>query len=337
VKDAFGFLATQKPRLAVWLLPFTEGDPNGVLPALKKGFQKARRRYHKTRHGVFHWSPERCGRIPPSDIEDAYSNVDFVFQFGYQDERLAAKDPKKYLPWPLGTADFRSWTTPARSSLVPTSQRDNLAAYRGSKQTHGESFDQLNTLGRLPGVVIESRDKWTAHDDEEDATRYKTLLASSKYALAPAGHNPNCYRVQEAVESGAIPVIVPGTSDHNACYDNWSGLYGLPVKGATAYPWIPAAPFRTLHSFGEFGRDLDAVRKGATDKAGRKLQSWYDGWRAAFHDRLELLVQSSMSSAPAKVAKPHKASEAQDNASEAQDESEAQDNASEAQHDLLED
>lgn len=297
---AFELVEKAKPRLALWLLPFTNGDGHGMLANLSSGYRAARSQSPGTRHGVFYWPPERCDRVAPSSVEGAFGDVDFVFQFGYQDDRLAAKEPQKYFPWPLGTAGWRSWKTPSASSVAPLSGRANFASFRGTRATHS-GVRELEKLGQVPGVVVEFRDDWAPTDSQSEADRYRELLATSQYALSPPGHNPNCYRIQEAVESGAVPVIVPGTNRRNttACYDNWSGLYGLPVGNATAYPWIPAAPFRTLKAFGDLVGDSEGMRAGATDAIGRQLQSWYRHWRRAFHDQLERRVKSSLAlSAP---------------------------------------
>jgi hypothetical protein len=217
-----------------------------------------------------------------------------VFQFGYQDDRLAAKDPQKYLPWPLGTAGWRNWRTPSPKSLAPLSGRANFASFRGTRAT------SLEKLVRVSGVVVEFTDAQavSAADvyKEADADRYRELLATSQYALSPPERSANTYRIQEAVESGAVPVIVPGTNGRNTtfCHNNWSGLYGLPVGDTTAYPWIPTAPFRTLHSFSDLVGDAQGMRVGATDETGAKLQSWYRHWRRAFHDQLEQRVTSSL-------------------------------------------
>mmetsp|Transcript_93632 Transcript_93632/g.243859 ORF Transcript_93632/g.243859 Transcript_93632/m.243859 type:complete len:388 (+) Transcript_93632:31-1194(+) len=296
VTKAFGHIEKVKPRLALWLLPFFNGDGHGMLANFSSGHRAARSQSSGTRHGVFYWPPERCDRIPPNTVEDAFGDVDFVFQFGYQDGRLAAKDPQKYLPWPLGTAGWRSWRTPPAGSVAPLGGRATFASFRGTRSTRSGA-SQLEKLGQVPGVVIEFRDKWAQNDSQAEADRYKELLATSQYALSPPGHNPNCYRIQEAVESGAIPVILPGTNlQHNttACYNNWSGLYGLPVGDATAYPWIPTAPFRTLKTFGDLVGSAEGMRTGATDATGRQLQSWYKHWRRAFHDQLEQRVKSSL-------------------------------------------
>jgi hypothetical protein len=246
---------------------------------------------------VFHWSPERCNRLPIGAVQDAYKSVDFVFQFGYQDERLSSEDPR-YMPWPLGTAGWRGWSSPDPETLTPLSQRKHLAVFRGSTSTHSQALRDFEAVSRHPEMLIQFRGPWTPVDTEADTELYRELLAGGQYALAPGGHNPICYRIQEAVESGSVPVIVPGTPKHDKCYDNWSGLFGLPLEGAKEFPWIPVAPFHTLRSWSDLGDHLDAMRAGATDRSGEKLHRWYGRWLEAFRYQLELVVQSSIMWAP---------------------------------------
>jgi hypothetical protein len=292
VRAAFAFVAERKPRLVLWMFPMAEAVDSlrqAVLPMLHENFAAARRSSPGTRHGVFHWTPEYCHTFPPAEVQGAYESVDFVFQFGYQDERLASSDPK-YMPWPLGPAEWRSWRAPTRKNLKPLSQRDHFAVYRGSNNTH-KPFD-VSAVRRYPGVVAETRGGWNFSDGQADVDRYLELLTTGQYALSPAGHNPNCFRIQEAVESGAIPVIVVSTDNNpHHCYSNWAALYGLPAATGTKYPWIPKAPFYVLPSWSAFGDHVEAMRAGATDQAGKNLQRWYNQWLAAFHDRLELLVR----------------------------------------------
>merc|ERR1740121_760771 len=104
VRAAFALVGERKPKLVLWLFPMAEAVDSlrqAVLPLLHENFAAARRRSPGTRHGVFHWTPEYCHTFQPAEVQHAYESVDFVFQFGYQDERLESGDPK-YMPWPLG-------------------------------------------------------------------------------------------------------------------------------------------------------------------------------------------------------------------------------------------
>lgn len=295
VQAAFDFVRKRKPKLALWLFPMAEAADSlrqAVLPVLGGSFAAAKLSSPSTKHGVFHWAPEYCHTFKPSEVHRAYEGANFVFQFGYQDERLARID-SKYMPWPLGPAEWRSWRTPNTKRLRPLSQRDHLAVFRGSNNTHGKAFD-VNVVTGYPGVVAEVRGNWAFSDGQADVNRYVDLLTAGQYALSPQGHNPNCFRVQEAVESGAIPVVVLGDLvKPGSCYSDWAALYGLPA-GSTRYPWIPTAPFYVLPSWSDLGSNVEAMRAGATDQAGENLRRWYAQWLAAFHDRLELIVRAAL-------------------------------------------
>merc|ERR1711933_624411 len=104
----------------------------------------------------------------------------------------------------------------------------------------------FSNYSNMPDVLIETSGEWAMHDTVQSARRYKDLLETSMYALNLAGHNPNCYRIVESIESGAIPVIVAKRGLHK-CYDNWAALYGHAT--GTQYHWIPRSPMEVLESW----------------------------------------------------------------------------------------
>lgn len=55
--------------------------------------------------------------------------------------------------------------------------------------------------------------KWYKHvnsprADQIGTEQYVNVLLDSVFTLAPAGHNPECFRLYEAVVSGSIPIVV---------------------------------------------------------------------------------------------------------------------------------
>lgn len=306
IRRAFDRVKKLKPPLVLWLLPFKDGEGDtGVLKALKRHFAESRMQ-DGVRHGVFHWSPEFQDQDGAtfSAIKEAYEHVDFVFQFGYSDERFARLDREKWLPFPLGPALWRGWETPLM--VPPPSKRRLLAGYRGSSNTHPDVHELQEAVNRLSPeiketIVVESRGPWTFSDSNHDQERYRQLLLDSKYALSPAGNNPNCYRVLEAVESGSTPIIVvPGPS---GCYENWATLYGIPCRGATSYPWIPSAPFQVLRTWSELATIAAALPTKAEEDANgsgllcHSLSGWYGEWRQAFKNQVVHCVEKSLSGA----------------------------------------
>lgn len=285
IRRAFQTIRESKPKLALWLVPHSSGDVKETLAVLKEGLDGTRK--IGVRHGIFHWPYELCDQfgLTPEVFARAYEAADFVFQFGYQDERLSRINKSKYLPFPLGTALKRGWLTP--SKVVPTSRRPLLAAYRGTSSNERSRRDLVKAVKGIRRVALEVRQSWSSLDSTQDRNRYRTLLRDAQYALAPWGHNPNSYRVMEAVESGAIPVIVIPAS---GCYENWAAVYGLPAPGCIKWEWIPEAPFKVLDSWNSFHDRVREFKKNATDLSGDALRRWYHEWHMAFYDQLQLQV-----------------------------------------------
>merc|ERR1711920_575484 len=139
-------------------------------------------------------------------------------------------------------------------------------------------------------VVIENRGKWGWQDSEADHARYLELLATSRYAMAPSGNNPNTYRISEAVESGSTPLFVRGAVEAADCYPNWAGVYGLFLPGMVRYDWIPPAPFVSLNSWDELGGFLESKANDTEDKTV-ELYVWYEKWRLAFLSQLNTRIR----------------------------------------------
>lgn len=286
LQSAFKRVEEEKPWLALWLFVFKDGDGAKRLPVLQRLFRQSAAA--GARHGVFHWTSEFCdqggGTVPA--ITQAYLPVSFVFMFGYLDERLAAHNKTKYMPFPLGPALLRGWKTPGE--VLPTSKRKLLAAYRGSATTHLGLIEHMKKSVQLLGasersrVVLEERQSWSRKDTGEDHARYLNLMANSRFAVSPAGHNPNTYRIAEAVESGSTPVIV---LPWEKCYRNWAGLYGHVFPQATRYNWIPKAPFLVLQDWSQLGKELQVRLQDSKDET-IALRHWYQAWREAFRMKL---------------------------------------------------
>ena len=186
-------------------------------------------------------------------------------------------------PWPY-RCPLTAHYLPSPSSLPATSQRHYIAVFRGSNNTHPDlaAVQALQVIKDSKRVAVESSGKWVKHDSAASNERYADLIQSSKYVLALGGHNPNTFRVVEAVESGSIPVIVV-RKGLGECYDNWAAVYGHPIR--TAYKWIPSAPFEVLPDWAELGARWDSILAKATDKHGNQILVWYQKWRQAFRDQ----------------------------------------------------
>mmetsp|Transcript_22376 Transcript_22376/g.59146 ORF Transcript_22376/g.59146 Transcript_22376/m.59146 type:complete len:360 (-) Transcript_22376:136-1215(-) len=280
IHQAFDFVQRSAPPVAIWVVNLKNGGNEGHLGSLELGFRSTS---NVTRHGVFHWAPELCSAqgVPWERVQQMYESVSFVFQFAYQDENLAVLDAEKYMPWPLGPAWWKGWSS--NLSVSPTGQRQILASFRGSTNTHQGLDVFAKDASQLPGLIVETNGEWVGHNSLPDVNRYTELMSTSKYAFNFAGHNPNCFRVVEAVESGAVPILF--LQPHlGTCHSNWAALYGFP--NGTKYGWIPQAPFAVFTSWDDMTSSVDILNTTAEEK-GSRLAPWYGKWRAAFARQFE--------------------------------------------------
>lgn len=102
----------------------------------------------------------------------------------------------------------------------PNTQRDIFASFVG-RMTHPirrQMFDQLNCL---PGYFLAM--------DALPIKHYCEILARSKFVLCPRGYGQTSFRIQEAIDYGAIPVYIS---------DEFILPYNLPTFpfGVTMHP-----------------------------------------------------------------------------------------------------
>ena len=110
------------------------------------------------------------------------------------------------------------------------------------------------------------------HRGQLNPQSYMEVLLDSVFTLTPAGHNPECYRMYEAIEAGSIPVFV--TDDLYITEQNMAH----PCREALQH-WYDA-PILVLDSwdmlFPTVERLLDDL--AALDEIQTKLSIWYDGF-----------------------------------------------------------
>jgi len=108
--------------------------------------------------------------------------------------------------------------------------------------------------------------KWTGnvnspHSDQLGTDQYMKVLLNSIFTLAPAGHNPECFRLYEAVESGSIPIVVQ--TEHHACKDSLYYWRDSPIIFLQKWDDL----FPTIENLLE---DMAALNQRQAD-----LQQWY--------------------------------------------------------------
>lgn len=166
-------------------------------------------------------------------------------------------------------------------------------------------FSQSTNEGRqhLAKMVEEQRDdnnmpifttmakEWTSRVNSPKSEQLHTdlyieVLLDSVFTLAPAGHNPECYRLFEAVEAGSIPVLVK-----NDLYSKQRSQYECTES---LHHWYDA-PILVLDSWDELFPTVEKLMGNleALDEMQINLHMWYDDYmRKVVGDFEEFMVES---------------------------------------------
>jgi hypothetical protein len=113
---------------------------------------------------------------------------------------------------------------------------------------------------RIAGLWTRKLNKQHLNPDE-----YATVLMDSKFTLSPTGHNPECFRIFEAIEAGSIPVVVLDDEyDSHPCQKSF-------------FPILGAAPLVVLSTWDHFEEHIQELLRDpvALDRQQISLQRWY--------------------------------------------------------------
>lgn len=168
----------------------------------------------------------------------------------------------------FGSGSIRQYAFNAIFSKTTNSGREYLASiledeYQRENRTlpiYTSIADQFNRIHS----VVRAEGQLNPHS-------YTEVLLDSVFTLAPAGHNPECYRMYEAVEAGSIPVFVKDDlyiTEQNMAH---------PCREAL-YHWYDA-PILVLDSWDELYPSVESLMNdlAALDEIQTKLTIWYDG------------------------------------------------------------
>lgn len=178
------------------------------------------------------------------------------------------------------------------NAMLPSSQRPYIFNAIFSKSTSPSrkllKF-QLNASRHIQenpqSYFIQIAGKWRRkmHPNfHVNSSRYATLLATSQFTLSPTGHNPECFRLYEAMEAGSIPVVVLDDEYTNHACPN--ALLPLLLEDATTTSTTTitesanASPFLVvLPNWTALEATLQRLRADpvALDRRQANLQTWY--------------------------------------------------------------
>ena len=119
---------------------------------------------------------------------------------------------------------------------------------------------------------VQIASKWSkfannAKSEQLDTDDYVQVLVDSVFTLAPIGHNPESFRLFEAVEAGSIPIMV---------FDD--NYYNHPCKGSLDV-WLDS-PIIVLNSWSELYPTLHREMKDPEALVYRQqlLRTWYEDY-----------------------------------------------------------
>lgn len=200
---------------------------------------------------------------------------------------------------PLGPR-FDSWSvlqrlqqSPEFVMKPPSSRRYafNAIFTKGTGMGRRKLAKLLERMNHTLPIYTAITTRWTsmtqfkrADENKLNPQTYMEVVLDSIFTLSPAGHNPECFRMFEAIEAGSIPVLVK------------EELYS-PMNGECVEPlhhWYDA-PILVLESWDDLFPTVERLLLGdllALDKMQIDLKAWYDGYmRKIVRDFEEFLMQ----------------------------------------------
>ena len=174
------------------------------------------------------------------------------------------------------------------SIITVSSQRKYAYNAIFAKSTHaGRSnlADIIQKEGNSLTSFVKISSSWQqdpdALNDSVDTTTYMQVLLESTFTLAPSGHNPECFRLYEAVEAGSIPVIsLDKYYREHACKDSLSHWLDSPI--VIVESWNEMIP--TLQKLLEEPEALDMRQAD--------LRAWYESYMRSAVTNFETFLLS---------------------------------------------
>ena len=144
-----------------------------------------------------YWTAERNGqRFLPLGPRFEFAPV--------EDREVQSPSQRKYLFNFVGSTK----TSLSRKRMIE--QVDQLILRNASWLT---SIQNAAAARHLPQrTFVQTSEQWSRNPNLErngyiSSDKFRRVLLSSVFTLSPAGHNPECFRMYEAAESGSIPIV----------------------------------------------------------------------------------------------------------------------------------
>ncbi len=223
------------------------------LPREKKELDRFFKTLHKkgARFGIIHISDEEYSHSTKS-----YSYAKFVLR-NYWKKKFDGNP--KILQIPLGYKT-KFWADSPSKKSKKSSERQYFASFAGqlSKSGRKEMAEHMRKLGHF--FVHET--SFFGSADALPVDQYRDLLMDSVFAPCPKGFvNVDTFRLYEALEAGAIPIVEKGPSDY---YEHlFQGKY----------------PFFAIDQWDEVGTLLNEGFLSDPERIEQKRQECIDWWK----------------------------------------------------------
>ncbi|MEL7035746.1 MAG: exostosin family protein [Cyanobacteria bacterium J06592_8] len=219
-----------------------------------------------------------------------YKNIDFIFREHYREEAHKKYPQCYYLP--LG------YKKGFVQELVDKNVKERKYYWSFAGQLKASRYTMIESAKRIPGGQYYVTTQW---NDPKGLTtqEYAALLNDTVFALCPMGnYSLDCFRVYEALEAGAIPVI-----ESHSMKVIFKKIFNLKylVKYRDIHYWS-----RT-HRYWQraYGSDFPCLQitdwrnleylLGSTDveKTAEQVKTWWENYKSSLIKFIEFKVEES--------------------------------------------
>jgi hypothetical protein len=159
--------------------------------------------------GLFHLADEHG-----THDRTFYADADYVLRHYWHDAAMTKPHPNSLgVNWVPNGYRF-AFGPICRDTLLPMRHRNISAFFAGTIEARTLSDErramvEAIKLAKLPFLAIETKEGRPMLGP----TSYAAYLLSTRFALVPSGNSPETVRFYEALEAGAIPIMLRGTCE----------------------------------------------------------------------------------------------------------------------------
>lgn len=192
-------------------------------------------------------------------------------------------DDVEVFQWPLGVATYRGFPKAPSTLLASEGQRPYPCNFVGTVYPGSSREELLRVLGdRGAPCYLNTRNEWRPLETKESLESYLLALKLSDVTLNPAGKNPECYRIYEALEFGSLPVLEDRTvSPGCARADDANGTFRLLKKHKAPLVFVKNW---TLELMPILEKEIGMKPQERVDRR-QAIVSWYSSFKHAMRDR----------------------------------------------------